>query len=118
MQVGSDDQARAYLNGREVYRIVVPRSLESLDTAGPLTLERGTNVLVLKAVNIGWSWEACARLVDEEGRPVEDLRVRLSPGTAASEDHPRHAPANAVAPDFTLRPGRSVTSIGARHRLR
>ena len=79
LQVGTDDQAKAYLNGREVYLCRVPRTLEELDTAGPLTLKRGTNVLLLKVVNEGWNWEACARLVDDEGRPADGLRVKLSP---------------------------------------
>jgi dipeptidyl aminopeptidase/acylaminoacyl peptidase len=79
LQVGSDDEAKAYLNGRQIYRSRVPRSLEALDTAGPVALVRGTNVLVLKLVNEGWSWEGCARLVDDEGRPAEGLRVKLAP---------------------------------------
>jgi hypothetical protein len=79
LQVGSDDEAKAYLNGQEVYRSRVPRSLEALDTAGPVALKQGTNVLVLKVVNESWSWEVCARLVDEEWRPAEGLRVKLTP---------------------------------------
>jgi WD40 repeat protein len=79
VQVGSDDQAKVYLNGLEIYQSHVPRALEALDTAGPVALEQGTNVLVLKVVNEGWSWECCARLVDGEGRPVEGLRVKLTP---------------------------------------
>jgi hypothetical protein len=79
LQVGSDDEAKAYLNGQEVYRSRVPRSLEALDTAGPVALVQGTNVLVLKVVNEGWSWEVCARLVDEEWRPAEGLLVKLTP---------------------------------------
>jgi Tol biopolymer transport system component len=73
LQVGSDYEAKAYLNGQEIYRCRVPRSMESLDTAGPVALKQGTNVLVLKVVNERWNWEACARLVDEEWRPAEGL---------------------------------------------
>jgi hypothetical protein len=79
LQVGTDDQSIAYLNGREIYRCRVPRTLESLDSAGPLSLEQGTNVLLLKVMNLGWNWEACARLVDKEGRPAQGLRVKLTP---------------------------------------
>jgi hypothetical protein len=35
LQVGSDDQAKVYLNGREVYQIRLPRSLVTLDMVGP-----------------------------------------------------------------------------------
>jgi WD40 repeat protein len=79
LQVGSDDQAKAYLNGREIYQCRMPRALEALDTAGPVALSKGTNVLVIKVINEGWNWEACARLVDAEGRPAAGLRVRVSP---------------------------------------
>ena len=79
VQVGSDDQAKVYLNGREIYQCHVPRTLEALDMAGPVTLKQGINVLVLKVVNEGWSWEGCARLVDEQGRPAQDIRVKLTP---------------------------------------
>jgi hypothetical protein len=30
-------------------------------------------------VNESAAWEACARLVDAEGRPAQGLRVKLSP---------------------------------------
>jgi hypothetical protein len=79
LQVGSDDEAKAYLNGEQVYRCRVPRALEVLDTAGPVALKQWTNVLVLKVVNESWNWEACARLVDEGWRPADGLRVKLTP---------------------------------------
>jgi hypothetical protein len=79
LQVASDDQSMVYLNGREVYRCRVSRSLEALDMAGPVTLKEGTNVLLLKVVNESATWEACARLVDSEGRPAEGFRVKLTP---------------------------------------
>jgi hypothetical protein len=79
LQVGSDDQSKAYLNGRELYQSRVVRPLETLDTVGPLRLERGTNVLLLKVVNEVETWELCARLVDHVGAPVEGLREKLTP---------------------------------------
>jgi dipeptidyl aminopeptidase/acylaminoacyl peptidase len=79
LQVGSDDQAKVYLNGREIYRIRQPRSLWTLDPVGPVGLKRGINVLLVKVVNETEQWEACARLVDDAGRPAQGLRVRLTP---------------------------------------
>jgi hypothetical protein len=79
LQVGSDDQAKVYLNGRPIYRVRLSHSLWTLDTVGPVGLERGINVLLLKVVNGARDWEFCARLVDEEGRPAQGLRVRLTP---------------------------------------
>jgi WD40 repeat protein/serine/threonine protein kinase len=79
LQVGSDDQAKVYLNGQEVYKYTRVRGLVALDPIGPVTLHKGTNVLVLKVVNESLGWLGCARFVDREGNPVHGLQVRLAP---------------------------------------
>jgi quinoprotein glucose dehydrogenase len=79
LQVGSDDQAKVYLNGREIYRYRLPRSLRTVDTVGPVGLKRGINVLLFKVVNEAQDWQCCARLVDDAGRPAQGLRLRLTP---------------------------------------
>jgi hypothetical protein len=79
LQVGCDDEARVYLNGREVYEARLAHSLVTLDTVGPVSLKRGNNVLLLKVANETGQWEACARLIDDAGRPVQGLRVKLTP---------------------------------------
>jgi len=79
VQVGSDDQAKVYLNGREIYQSPVARALNWLDTVGPVALELGTNVLIFKVVNESLDWEGCVRLVDEAGRPAQGIRVKLTP---------------------------------------
>jgi WD40 repeat protein/serine/threonine protein kinase len=79
LQVGCDDQAKVYLNGRQIYRVRLPRHMWTVDTVGPVRLERGINVLLFKVVNETDWWECCARLVDDAGRPAEGLHVRLSP---------------------------------------
>jgi WD40 repeat protein len=79
LQVGSDDEAKVYLNGREIYKARLPRSLVTLDTVGPVGLKRGNNVLLLKVANETGQWEGCARLIDDAGRPAQGLRVKLTP---------------------------------------
>jgi hypothetical protein len=79
LQLGSDDEAKAYLNGREIYQSRQPAALGMLDTVGPVGLKRGINVLLLKVVNESGQWEGCARLVDEAGWPVQGLRVKPTP---------------------------------------
>jgi hypothetical protein len=79
LQVGSDDLAKVYLNGQEIYQCPVPRPLEMLDSVGPVSLRQGTNVLVLKVVNETANWEACARMVDREDHPAEGIRVKTTP---------------------------------------
>jgi hypothetical protein len=44
-----------------------------------VSLKPGINVLLLKVVNGFGNWEGCARLVDDAGRPVEGIRVKLTP---------------------------------------
>jgi hypothetical protein len=79
LQLGSDDQVKVYLNGREIYHDHRFRKLTWLNTVGPVVLKRGVNVLLFKVVNETGEWEGCARLLDEAGRPVQDLRVKLTP---------------------------------------
>jgi dipeptidyl aminopeptidase/acylaminoacyl peptidase len=79
VQVASDDQAKVYVNGREVYKSRQIRPLNGLDTVGPVGLEQGTNVLLFKVVNQILDWEGCVRLVDEAGRPAQGIRVKLTP---------------------------------------
>jgi len=78
LQVGGDDQAKVYLNGHDIYKQSLPRALNALDPIGPVTLRKGTNVLVLKVVNQAQAWQGCARFVDREGNPAEGLRVSLT----------------------------------------
>jgi hypothetical protein len=79
LQLGSDDQVKVYLNGREIYQDHRFRKLSSLSTVGPVGLKQGVNVLLFKVVNDTGEWEGCARLLDDAGRPVEALRVKLTP---------------------------------------
>jgi len=80
LQVGSDDQAKIYLNGQEVYRSRPTRPLNGLDPPrGPLSLKQGTNVLLFKVVNEGADWEGCVRLVDDASRPAHGIRFKLTP---------------------------------------
>jgi hypothetical protein len=79
LQVGGDDQTLVYLNGLQIYKQTLPRALNILDPAGPVTLRKGSNVLVLKVVNQGQAWQGCARFVDAEGNPAKGLRYSLKP---------------------------------------
>jgi hypothetical protein len=77
LQVGSDDQAKVYLNGQEIYKYTRARPLVALDPVA-VTLRKGPNVLVFKVVNQGGLWLGCTRFVDSEGKPAKGLRVSLT----------------------------------------
>jgi tetratricopeptide (TPR) repeat protein len=79
IKVGSDDQAKVYLNGREVYRSGLVRSLGREAPVAGVTLNKGVNVLVFKVVNMGGDWQGCLRFVDKDDRPAKGLQVRLTP---------------------------------------
>jgi len=81
LKIGSDDQAKVYLNGKELVQVTDARSLEmDQNTLENVTLRKGENVLVLKIVNEGGDWSGCARFVDKDDKPVTNLKVALSPG--------------------------------------
>jgi dipeptidyl aminopeptidase/acylaminoacyl peptidase len=78
LQVGSDNQAKVYLNGQKIYESR-GRLPEGLDTIGPVELAQGTNIMLYKVVNEHGAWLGCMRLVDAAGRPAQDIRVKLMP---------------------------------------
>jgi eukaryotic-like serine/threonine-protein kinase len=80
MLVGSDDQARIYLNQREIYRELHPISWEpDRDTVPGIELKPGVNVLVFKVVNELGGWSGSVRFTDSQGDPVKGLTVTLDP---------------------------------------
>jgi WD40 repeat protein len=80
MLVGSDDQARIYLNQREIYRQPHPKSWElDRDTVPGIELKAGVNVLVFKVVNELGPWSGSVRFTDAQGNPVKGIKVTLDP---------------------------------------
>ena len=61
MLVGSDDQSKAYLNRKEVYRHSFARFFSAeQDRVPDIALNAGVNVLVFKVVNEDGPWaSAC-----------------------------------------------------------
>jgi hypothetical protein len=78
LAVGSNDQAKAWLNGREVFKSLDAASLVRDAHQHDVTLVRGRNVLILKIVNEVNNWQACARFL-REGTPVTNLQISLQP---------------------------------------
>jgi hypothetical protein len=80
LKMGSDDQAKVYLNGKEVVKNEDARPTEKdQNTAENVTLTKGVNVVVFKVVNEKMEWSGCIRFTDKGGSPVRDLKVRLKP---------------------------------------
>jgi WD40 repeat protein len=79
LRVGSDDQAKVYLNRKEVYKSLQAKPLVPDQGTVPVSLRKGPNVLVFKVVNEGADWQGCLRFVDKDGQPAAGLRVSLTP---------------------------------------
>jgi hypothetical protein len=79
MLVGSDDQAKVYLNGKEVYKSPVPRSfIAEQDNMPDISMKTGLNVLVFKVVNGAADWQGSIRFTDAQCNPVKGIKVTLN----------------------------------------
>ncbi len=78
--MGSNDQGKVYLNGKEVVKFTDTRTLDpDTDKAANLTLKAGVNVVVFKVINENNNWQGCLRFAGADGKPVAGLTVRLVP---------------------------------------
>ena len=77
MALGSNDQGRLYLNGKDIYVFTEARILELDADKGNVTLNQGLNVIVFKVINEQGNWQGAMRFLDKEGAPVKDLRIKL-----------------------------------------
>jgi hypothetical protein len=78
LAIGSNDEFKAWLNGKPVLRFNGARGLEKDSDVTDVTLAEGRNVLVLKVINETNNWQACARFL-KDGAPVTNVKVSLSP---------------------------------------
>jgi hypothetical protein len=80
MKTGSDDQAKIYLNGKEIFKNVEARPLQKdEDATAGVTLTKGVNVVVFKIVNEKQDWSGCLRFLDKDGKPVTKLKGTVKP---------------------------------------
>jgi hypothetical protein len=85
MKIGSDDQAKVYLNGREIHR--QPHTsgyIADRHVVSHVELQSGLNVLVFKVVNEGGQWQGSIWLTDAAGQPVPGITVTLDPDVQSS----------------------------------
>lgn len=78
LKIGSDDQSKVYLNGKELGKVIEARGLEKdQNSYDGLTLKKGSNTIVFKVINEGVDWSGCARFTDKDGKPLKGLKVEL-----------------------------------------
>jgi hypothetical protein len=75
--MGSNDEGKVYLNGKEILKFAETRVLDKdTEKAEKQTLNKGTNVVVFKVINESNNWQACLRFTDASGKPLKDLTVK------------------------------------------
>jgi len=80
MKTGSDDQAKVYLNGKEIFKNESARPAEKdQDSTPDVTLQKGVNVIVFKVVNEKVDWSGCLRFTDKDDKPFTNFKVLLTP---------------------------------------
>lgn len=78
LSVGSNDQCKAWLNGKQVVKFAETRTLEKDTEKAEVTLAKGQNVLVFKVINEKNSWQGAARFL-KDGVAVRNVKIALAP---------------------------------------
>ena len=78
LSIGSNDQSKAWINGKQITRFTDTRTLEKDTESGEVTLAKGQNVLVFKVINEKNNWQGCARFM-KDGAPANNITISLAP---------------------------------------
>jgi hypothetical protein len=78
LSVSSNDQGKAWVNGKQIFRFAETRTLEKDTDRGEVTLAKGQNVLVFKVINEVNNWQGCARFM-KDGAGVKNIKISLAP---------------------------------------
>ena len=78
LALSTNDQGKAWINGKEIFKFVDTRVLEKDTDRIDVALAKGRNVLMLKVLNEVNNWQACARFL-KNGAPVKNIRISLAP---------------------------------------
>jgi hypothetical protein len=76
LEIGSDDNVKAWLNGQLVHSNPAYRTVTPADDIIDVTLSEGRNTLMLKIVQGDGGWGFCAGFKTPEGDNIEDLTFR------------------------------------------
>ena len=77
LELGSNDAVKAWLNGELVHSNNAARQVHPADDVVEISLKKGINALLLKIINAGGGWGACARLRDSSGNDLAGVEVDL-----------------------------------------
>ena len=81
MLVGSNDQSKLYLNGKQIHQCAFSRNwVPDQDSVPNVTLNAGLNTVVFKVVNDTTEWLGSIRFTDARGQPVKGIKATLNSG--------------------------------------
>jgi hypothetical protein len=78
LALSTNDQGKAWLNGKQVFRFEETRILDKDTDRIEVTLAKGQNILLLKVINEVNNWQGCARFL-KDGAPVKTLKIAAAP---------------------------------------
>lgn len=78
LALSTNDQGKAWLNGKPVFTFSETRTLDKDTDKIPVSLVKGQNVLLLKVINEVNNWQGCARFL-KDGVPVKNLKIAAAP---------------------------------------
>ncbi|HLX60199.1 MAG TPA: hypothetical protein VKX17_02845 [Planctomycetota bacterium] len=80
LAMGSNDQGKVYLNGKEIVKFTETRAIEKdQDEAKGVTLNKGVNTIVFKIANQKNNWQGALRFKTKAGAGVTGYTVKLAP---------------------------------------
>jgi hypothetical protein len=80
ISIGSNDQAKVYVNGKEVVKFTETRTIEKDSTeAKDVALNKGVNTIVFKIANQKNNWQGALRFKNKAGAGIKNLTVKLVP---------------------------------------
>ena len=73
-----NDFGKVYLNGKEVLKQTEGGALQKDRFSTNVKLNRGVNVLIVKAINEANNFQACVRFKRKDGTPLKNLTITTS----------------------------------------
>jgi hypothetical protein len=78
LSIGSNDQCKVWLNGKQVIKFTETRTLDKDTDSADVTLAKGQNVLVFKVINEKNNWQGAARFL-KGGAGVKNFKIAVTP---------------------------------------
>ncbi|MBC8216536.1 MAG: FAD-dependent oxidoreductase [Candidatus Marinimicrobia bacterium] len=74
LEMGSNDGIKAWMNEQLVHENDASRTITAGEDVKEVTLQKGKNVLLMKIINKGGGWGACARIRGLDGKHLTNIR--------------------------------------------